>query len=141
MTCLRSVIVLLVLVSALVSGCAGSHGLGDAGGDAPSPARDAAPPRDGPLTCELRDGRLLVLEPEPGNPVSCTTPAPCELWFGHGQHLRCPRSLGTTAPLDVECSIWDCVCDDGMGFVANFATTEVVDTREAADCRYRIVFE
>jgi hypothetical protein len=28
-----------------------------------------------------------------------------------------------------------------MGFVANFATNEALDTRSGAECRYRIVLE
>lgn len=137
MTSLRPIVVLLVLASALLAGCSESH--------PPTDARDAGPPSDAPLSCDLRstdvDGLQLVLEPEPGNPASCTTPAPCEVWFGHGQHLRCPRYLGPPSPIDAACDIYDCVCDDEMGFVANFATTEVIDARAGVECRYRIVFE
>ena len=87
----------------------------------------------------------LVLEPAADNPASCRTPVPCELWFGHGQHLRCPRYLGPPAPIDVACNFGfgdgQCTCDDGMGFVADFAHADVVHSRDGTTCRYHVVPE
>lgn len=57
---------------------------------------------------------------------------PCDVWFGHGQHLRCP---------DVECDIWNCTCMNGAadGFTADFSTGEVVDARDPERvCRFTL---
>jgi len=101
---------------------------------------------DAPRTCDISPTRPnLVLEPATDNPGSCRTPAQCELWFGHGQHLRCPRYLGSPSPIEVSCDFGfgddRCVCDDGMGFVADFSTAEVIHARDGATCRYRVVLE
>jgi hypothetical protein len=97
-------------------------------------------------TCDLRPrgashGVLVVLEPAADNPATCAAPAACEVWFGHGQHLRCPRYQGPPSPIEVACDIWECVCDDGAGFVADFAANEAVDRRSGEECRYTIVIE
>jgi hypothetical protein len=126
------------LVASFGHGCAEVHAAPDAS------TNDAF--GDAPRTCELSSTRPnLVLEPAADNPGSCRTPAPCELWFGHGQHLRCPRYLGAPSPIGVSCDFGfgddRCVCDDGLGFVADFATAEVIHTRDGATCRYRVVLD
>lgn len=135
MTSRRSMPLLIAALVCAVVGCAEAHPTGDAA------VVDAT--GDAPRTCSISStAPYLVLEPASDNPASCRTPAPCELWFGHGQHLRCPRYLGPPSPIEVACDLGfgdeRCVCDDGRGFVADFATSEVVHVVEGVTCRYRI---
>jgi hypothetical protein len=122
-----------VTAAALVAACYLSH----------DPPVADEPVADTPRTCELRpdgaSGLSVLLEPDTGNPASCSADGHCEVWFGHGQHLRCPRFLGPPSPIEVECDIWDCVCVDGAGFVADFATGEAQDSRDGAECRYQVI--
>ena len=122
----------------ITSGCASVH----ANQDAPSRSdAGSAVEGDARRTCDPLPDEMLVLEPFADNPTSCRVAASCELWFGHGQHLRCPRYDGPSSPIELECSIRDCLCDDRAGFVADFSTREVLDVRGGEACRYRIVEE
>jgi hypothetical protein len=88
-----------------------------------------------PLTCDLVAGPIDLV-PAADNPPGCGGIASCEVWFGHGQHLSCPA--GYSEDPFVACDIWDCLCEED-GFVANFATSEVVDTRDPErTCRYTL---
>lgn len=92
-----------------------------------------------PLTCEVEPGPIELV-PVAGNPPQCLAAQSCEVWFGHGQHMSCPYGIYESPPF-VECSIWDCLCTvyEEEGFVANFATGEVIDTRDPGlTCRYRL---
>lgn len=125
-----------LLASVLASGCAAAHG-----GDAGPALADATTAQDAPRSCpRFWDRPLVVLEPVPGSPAECQ-PASCEIWLGHGQHLRCPRASGPPSPVEVACDVWDCVCDDRRGFVADFASLDAIDARDGRSCRYRIVAE
>lgn len=130
---------LLLALALTLVGCAEAH-----------PMPDAAMPHDtrsdAPRTCSISaTAPLLVLQPADDNPADCRTAVECELWFGHGQHLRCPRFLGSPGPFEVACSLGFgeglCLCDDTLGFVADFSTEQAVRTRDGVTCRYRIVRE
>lgn len=90
-------------------------------------------------SCELVDGPIELVA-EAANPAGCEASMSCEVWFGHGQHLRCP-DYASAGPSYVECDVWDCVCSvyGEAGFFADFSTGEVVDARVPGRvCRYRL---
>jgi hypothetical protein len=92
-----------------------------------------------PLTCDLVAGPIDLV-PVEDNPAGCRGAVSCEVWFGHGQHLSCPRWSETDPPF-VECDVRDCLCTihEEERFVANFATGEVIDTRDPnMTCRYTL---
>lgn len=107
--------------------------------DEPTEASGAAGGGAAPKSCELDSGPIALLA-EAANPTACEGSMTCEVWFGHGQHLRCP-DYASAGPRYVECDVWDCVCSvyGEAGFVADFSTGEVVDARVPGRvCRYRL---
>ena len=129
----RSIAHLFVL---LIAGCGEHHTIGDAAAAAP----DAAIETDaGPRVCDLVAGPIELV-PAADNPPGCVGAMTCDVWFGHGQHLSCPAD-GWTMPAFAGCDIWDCLCEDypPSGFVADFSTGEVLDTRAPGrTCRYTL---
>ena len=108
---------------ALVVGCGGRT--------APSedpPVADATLDA-GPLVCSVAIG-LFTLRPAATNAGSCRAPTGCRVFAGHGQHISCSEGL--------VCSIDECICADGEGFTANFATGVV---RTGPRCRYELAYD
>jgi hypothetical protein len=127
----RLLLVASLVFASAITACGANVTVDDEGGGAEGGAA--------PLTCDLEAGPIDLV-PLAGNPPQCRGVVSCEVWFGHGQHLSCPYGF-TKEPAFVECDIWDCLCSpfEEDDFVANFATGEVVDTRDPnVTCRYTL---
>jgi hypothetical protein len=124
------------LLALTASGCPASHRLiADVGPSIETP--DGGDGSDAPRSCSVSEGPL-VMRGNPSNAAGCDASYRCELWAGHGQHLSCPPRGAPATSFEGTCSIWDCLCDDGSGFLADFSTNDATVTRDGLACRYTL---